>query len=436
MQTREVESKDVGARIRNLRRAQGVTQKELIEPAGSASLLSLIESGRRQPSDEVLGHIAARLGVHPDELITGRSPHAAIELELRLQETREQLRLGRLDEAADMAGRVAAEASDLRLPRVEAKCYEVLASIEERRNLMDSALALYRKAEALWSEEPCHLRLQTVAGIARCHQDLGDPRYGIHVLESYLLELEREGLPDPIATMRTHSALVICYSALGLTAKAAEAAEAAQALAPRVTDAEQLACMNMNVTHSLFAQGRMEDALNAIRQAELAYLSLGWEIDAAGAQLNRGVVQIEKGDLEEARQNLTEALVIFKRAGHRSDVAKTLNEMGRIERLSGDASRAQEVLQEAQGYLGKGDFAERGLNLRELGLCAQEHDPEQAKGYLRRAVDLYMLASATTDVASTYKILGDVHQRIGELQDAANAYRAGIEAVEARPEAP
>ena len=427
--------KEVGARIRQLRREQGLSQKDLIEPTASASFLSLIESGARQPSQEVLAHIAERLGVEAEELVTGRSPHAEIHLELRLQEAREQLRLGRIDEAGEAATEVASGARELGIPRVEAKCYELLASIEERRNITDSALALYRKAETLWRGEPSHLRFQAVAGIARCLQVLGDPRYGVHVLESYLLELEREGLPDPIATMRTQSSLVICYSALGLTAKAAEAADKAQALAPRVTDTEQLACMNMNVAHSLFAQGRMDDALGAIRQAEQAYLSLGWEADAAGAKLNRGVVQIEKGDLDEARQNLTEAVEIFRGAKHDSDAAKALNELGRVERLSGDVSRAEELLREAQQHLGGGDFSERALNLRELGLCAQERDPDAAKGHVRRAIDLYMLAGAATETASTYKLLGDLHRRAGELEQSADAYRAGIEAIEARPEA-
>lgn len=430
-----VDWSEVGPRIRQLRREQGLTQKELIEPAASASFLSLIESGTRQPSQEVLDHISARLDVESQELLTGRSPHAEIELELRLQEAREHLRVGRDDDAAEAATQVTSDARDLGLNRIEAKCYELLASIEERRNIMDSALAFYRKAEALWSGEPSHLRFQTVAGIARCLQALGDPRYGIHELESYLLELDRHGLLDPIATMRTHSALVICYSALGLTAKAAEAAEKAQALAPRVTDTEQLACMNMNLAHSLFAQGRMDDALQAIKQAELAYLSLGWEVDAAGAKLNRAVVQIEKGDFDQARQNLTEAVETFKGANHPSDLARALNELGRVERLSGNVSRAEDLLHEAQQHLGGGDFSERGLNLREFGLCLEERDPESAKGHLRRAIDLYMLAGSATDTASTYKLLGDLHRRLGQIDQAADAYRAGIEAIEARPEA-
>jgi tetratricopeptide (TPR) repeat protein len=231
--------------------------------------------------------------------------------------------------------------------------------------------------------------------------------------------------------MRTHASLVICYSRMGLATKAAEAAEKAQALAPRVSDPEQLACMNINVTHSLFAQGRMDDALNAIRQAEIAYMALGWEIDAARAKINQGVVQIEKGDFDQARRNLTEAAETLKGGNHPADAAKAIDELGRLERLSGDDAAAERLLREAQGLLGQGDFAERALNLRELGLCLEDRDRDEAKGYLRRAIDLYLLAGANTQVAATYKLLGDLHRKAGETEQSADAYRAGIEAVEA-----
>jgi uncharacterized protein HemY len=87
-------------------------------------------------------------------------------------------------------------------------------------------------------------------------------------------------------------------------------------------------------------------------------------------------------------------------------------------------------LRAAQPYLKGGDFSERALNLRELGLCLQERNLAEAKAHFRRAIDLYVLAEADHDAASTYKLLGDLHRRLGEVDESADAYRAGIEAVE------
>lgn len=421
---------DVGGRIKRLRRERHLSQAELGAPVISASYLSLIESGTRRPTQKVLAHVANRLGVEPDELVTGRSRKDQIAAEFALQEAREAIRVGD-DARAELLAKDAAEKANLfGLTRVQARACEILGGIEEGRNRIDTALQLYAEAERLWGSHPPHLAFQAMAGVARCHQGLGNPRLAVHILETYLLELDWQGVPDPTATMRTQAALVNCYSALGLKDKAAKAAEEAQALAPRVSDAEQLACMNMNVARSLYEQGRMDDALDALRRAEESYLTIGWELDAASAKLNRGIVRIDKGDAHGARADLTDALLAFKAADHPADVARTLNELGRLERVSGNSSQAEDLLREAQPYLKGGDFTERALNLRELGLCIKERDPTEAKGHLRRAIDLYVLAGAGTDAASTYKLLGDLHAAVGEVHESAAAYRAGIEAIE------
>lgn len=424
-------SDDVGSRIRHLRRQRRLSQKQLAEPVVSASFLSLIESGARRPSPEVLTHIATRLEVDPDELLTGQPRHRDVALELDLQGARDRLRLGDLDGAHELADRVAREARDFGFARIEAKCCEIRASIEEKRARVDSALELYRAAERLWNGEPPHLRFQTTAGLARCTLHLGDPRYAAHLLESYLHELESDGVPDPTATMRTYASLVLCYSAISLVNKAAEAADKAQALAPRVSDQEQLACMNMNVARSLFEQGRIADSLDAIRQAEKAFQTLGWEVDAARAQLSRGLVQLEKGDVDEARSNLTAAVEVLRSADNLADAARALNELGKLERICGNLPEAEVHLHEAQDYLSGSDFAERALNQRELGLCTKENRPNEAMGFLRRAVDLYVLAGATKEVAVTYRLLGDLHRSIGDLEGSLDSYRSGLEAVEA-----
>lgn len=410
-----------------------MTQRDLGAPLASTSFVSLIESGTRRPSSELLAHFAERLGVEVDELLSRVSPRAEVALEMDLQQSREHLRAGELEDAEALARTVATEARAEGHVRLAARSHEVLAAIEERRNVLDAAARHYETAEALWRTEPPHLRYETVAGLARCRAALGDARYAIYLLERYLDELSSDGVLDPRAAMRAYATLVICYSGIGLASKAAEAADAAQGLAPRVSDPEQLACMSMNVARSLFDQGRSADALDALRQAEQAYLSLGWQTDAARAQLNRGIVQIEKGELDAARRNLEDAVDVFKTTGIVSEAAKALDELGRLERLEGNVDLARRHLGEAQTLLDHGAFGERALNTRELGLCDRETAPDRAKGALRRAVDLFVLAGDTQEVAITYRLLGDLHRSCGELEEAADAYRCGLEAIEARP---
>ncbi|MDW4910537.1 helix-turn-helix transcriptional regulator [Streptomyces sp. ADMS] len=60
---------EFGRRMRELRRAAGMSQAELAEPDLSASYVSLLESGKRVPSPEVVAGLAERLGVTPRSLL-------------------------------------------------------------------------------------------------------------------------------------------------------------------------------------------------------------------------------------------------------------------------------------------------------------------------------------------------------------------------------
>ena len=60
----------VGENVRRRRQARGLTQEALAHEAGVAlgPLLGGIERGQRNPTVEMVGKIAAALGVHPGEL--------------------------------------------------------------------------------------------------------------------------------------------------------------------------------------------------------------------------------------------------------------------------------------------------------------------------------------------------------------------------------
>ena len=63
--------KDMGERVRNVRRSQGLTQEELAEKAGlSASFLGHIERGSRVASLDTLISLCNTLEVSPDYLLS------------------------------------------------------------------------------------------------------------------------------------------------------------------------------------------------------------------------------------------------------------------------------------------------------------------------------------------------------------------------------
>src|SRR3989441_11144758 len=68
---------DVGARIRSLRTAKGMTQAQVAEPNYTKAYISMLESGRTRASMKALEHIAGVLGVKPADLLGGAPSPAA-----------------------------------------------------------------------------------------------------------------------------------------------------------------------------------------------------------------------------------------------------------------------------------------------------------------------------------------------------------------------
>src|SRR5712692_9772637 len=176
----------IGTRVRRLRLARGMTQKELADPKYTYAYVSYIESGRRNPSKEAVEHLASKLGVTTDELLTGRPADLIPKLELRLQEARVAMSEGRVELADETFRSVRKEAKRYHLPRLEAKAEEGLGLWFERRSQPEDALAHHQSAQELLRSLPPTEWVDAVAGMARCFEALGDARYAIFILESHL----------------------------------------------------------------------------------------------------------------------------------------------------------------------------------------------------------------------------------------------------------
>ena len=418
----------LGNRIRRLRLQLGLTQTDVAEPEMTAAYLSLIESGQRTPSPRTIKHIATKLGVDEEELLLGTPTGLRADLEFRLQESRAAAYRGEVDEARSMLAEIRSNASRYRFGPLLARTLIVIAGLDERAGDFPEARGHYDEARNLLRDEPAHYRFEAEVGFARCTHFIDGPRLAVHLLESYLMDLERIGLDDPRARMRVLSALVSMYHDVGFERRAVEVAEEALKLKPQVHDPEQIACMNMNVARALLEQGRHDDALAALTEAEHVYQSLDWPLPRARSQINRGIVEVSKGNLEAARGTFTEALDVL--AGHPSeqaDRAAVLDQLGRVHRLLGDTENARSVLQEALAFIPEDDPFERAFNAREMGLAMGRDELERAQEELRRAADLFRSAGAADEAASALLDLGRLLRSNGRLEAAVTAMEEGLE---------
>ena len=422
----------IGTRLRRLRVAKGMTQRELAAPKYTHAYISTIEAGRRTPSREALEHFAAKLGADVDELLTGRSPDLVPRLELRLQEARIAISDGRFDEADAAFKSIVKEAKRFGLPRLEAKAEDGRGLRLERQGKPEEALEHYQRSEEILRFEPPTARVDAVAGKARSFEALGDVRYAIHILESLLDAIEREKLRDPDALTRVHASLVYAYLEAGLYQRAAASAAELDRVATKLTDPLRVAQMHMHVARLHLVQGYIEEAQRSLQRAEDAYRQLGLKTEMGGAHLARGYVLSRESKFQEARAELHRALAIFEETSNEKDLTRTLNELARVERLEGRTDRAGELLERSIALLGDSDTPILAWAHRELGLVLVERDPPAAEKNFRIAIELYERSEQTVDIAVTYRALGDLLSARGDPEAGCEAYRTGILALEPR----
>jgi tetratricopeptide (TPR) repeat protein len=409
----------------------GLTQKQLADPVYTHAYVSTIEAGRRQPSPAALEHFAKKLGVEPNELLTGTPTDMPAQLEMQLQEARVQLSSGEIAEAAQAYARITRDARRHNLKRLVARAHHGTALCAERRGSLEEAVELYEKAEEILRGEPPTSRVDAVVGKARCFQYMGDLRYSTYLLESLLESMKQEGLADPAALLAVHAPLVSNYFEAGLYRAASESAAEAIRLAPRVQDPFRLAVMHVNVSRVLLQRGEVDEATDALRRAEDLFGQLSLKTEIARAQLALGWVHAREGNLEAARRELTEALELARDAADTLDEAYACQELGRIERMEGNLDGARSLIERAMGLVSEDkEVAFLAACHRELGLCTVEIEPAFAEKSLRSAIELFERAESPVEVAATYRILGDLFTAQGDGRGGCDSYRLGIMALE------
>jgi tetratricopeptide (TPR) repeat protein len=422
---------EIGERLRELRLARGMSQKELADPRFSPSYVSTIEGGTRRPSQGALKHFASKLGVDPEELATGRPADLEARLRLQLQEARIAVSAGRVDEAERSFRRVEEEASRFDLLRVQSAAIRGRALCAEERGNLRELADLCELAARLLDSESELARVDAVTAQARALFQIGELHHGAYLLEALLEVLERKGLRDPEALLKVRALLAMFYLDLGLLKKANESAVEALRLAPAAHEDEGLAYMYYQVSRTLYAGGRFDEALESVRKAEDLYRRLDLRTEVGRAHLAKGYYLVRRGDYERAREALEFAQEIFEAVDSPIDLAYAIDEFARIKRLTGEYESAIPLLQRCLELLPIDDLSARAMSHRELGLCNQGlSDYVGAEDNFRKAIDLFRQCDKLIELAATHRMLGDLLVAKGETEEGYKSYREGILAVE------
>ena len=416
--------------LKRLRLQRGMTQKQLADPAYTDAYVSTIEAGRRYPSRGALEHFARKLEVTYEELVSGIDPGVPAQLELDLHEARKLLAQGHLARSRATYESTRATTARFGLRRLETIAEWGLGMCDERAGDFESAIDHFDRVQDILGPKDLITGVQALTSKARVLLTLGDVRYAIHILEDRLQRLTTDGLGDPDSLVRLHASLVAAYFEAGLYKMAHASAEEALRLAPKATDLENLANMNLNVARVSLQKGDISQTHDFLRRAELFFQQLDLTDQLSRAHFARGYVFSRQGDLNGAREEFQTARQMLASVDSPIEAARVTTELARVARIEGDLDQARSLLQKSIDALVDADPAELGQAHRELGLCLLPSDDAGAEKSFRLAIELFERSDETVETAVTYRALGDLLNARGESKAGCESYRTGLQAVE------
>ncbi len=421
----------LGRRIRDLRLKLGLSKEDLAASTYTGAYISHLEKGRRRASQDTLEHIAARLGITFEQLVSGRDPHEDLRLEIATQQAVGKIHNGEVQDALEMLDDVRPRAADSGHRRALESAEIATASALYKLGRLDEAAAAFERALELTADGPPERSTSAVVGKARCLLDGDDdPRSAIHLLEAHLLELQRGREPDPGCEVEVYAALIPCYFETGMLEAAKAAASKGWERAPLISDIERRGCLYVNRAQLLLTQGEPREALASLSLAEDVYRQLGWRSEGVKVALARSFVLTDQGDLEAAEEVIRAAMETEGAVVSVADRIRALTRLAHIRRRRGNADEARNLARHAVGLAQDGFGSSRAEAEREFGLCLSElGDADGALTSWRTALEGFIAADDHEEAAKTARLIGDHLLAAGDVEGAAAAYRRGLGAV-------
>src|SRR5688572_4315165 len=289
---------DVGARIRSLRTARGLTQAQLAEPLYTKAYISMLESGRTRASMKALEHIAGVLGVTPADLLGGNPTPDAPQYSL-IEARHEGLQPG------DQMVRL----------RYLAGGYNSLGQAKQAFPVLERA---QRMAELLGDTgEQIRVKSVLAATYARTYA------YGesIELLKECVKACDDGILNDPPFLFRRLVDLATTLANQRQPKAALPVYERAIELSERFGDREKMAFMYAGMAAAHHADGDVELAIRYNQRSLQMYEELGLSEQVACTLDNVALLYAEYGNRERARECLARGAAIASEIGRDGTLA-------------------------------------------------------------------------------------------------------------------
>ena len=300
---------DVGARIRSLRTAKGLTQAQVAEPQYTKAYISMLESGRTRASMKALEHIAGVLGVQPADLLGGAPSPATPQYSLL--EARSLIEQGRAAEGISLLEGLEEGLSPqgqlVRL-RYLAVAYNAMNEPKQAFPLIERA---QRMAELLGDKgEQIRVKSALSAAYARTYAYEEAAR----ALRECIQACEDGILNDPAFHFRRLVDLALIQTNLHQSKPALATYERALEISSQFNDRPSLAHLYAGMAKTYHDSGEIEAAIVYNQRSLQVYEELGLIDEVACALDNAAALYVESGNVARARESLARAAKLAEEA--------------------------------------------------------------------------------------------------------------------------
>jgi transcriptional regulator with XRE-family HTH domain len=412
---------DVGARIRSLRTAKGLTQAQLADPLYTKAYISMLESGRTRASMKALEHIAAALGVKPSDLLGGSAGASTPQYELL--EARSYVEQGRHAEAVTILERLEdglSAADQLMRLRYLAIAYNGTGQPKQAFPVIERA---QRMADLLTNAEES-IRLKGV--LAATYQHTYAYEDANRLLRECIQACDNGVVKDPAFHFRRLVELALVQTNMRQARQALTTYERAIQLSEPFGDRTALANLYAGMAKNYQNDGDLEAAIVYNQKSLMLFEELGLLDQVACTLDNAAMLYAEYGNRERASECLKRAAVLAQQTNRDGTLASIrASEAEILAKSDPDAgiAAAQDALKFAR-KVGQPDAQVRALIL--IGELRMASSPTAAKRSFQEASQL-----AEERVPHMLRTIFDRWSRAAEAQgDGDEALRLARRALE------
>jgi tetratricopeptide (TPR) repeat protein len=422
-----------GRRLRRLRLERGLSQTQLSAPGVSPSYLSLLEAGKRAPTQVVVRRLADRLGCDVGLLTDGVRAAEAAEVELELRYAELALHSGEAAEAVDRFRALRERDVESTPASLVTAARWGLARALEAIGEVEAAIPLFEEAREEAETAPEHSAwLPAVMALCACYLEVGDLTHSVEIGERARARIQQLGLAGSDAEVELLSTLVGCYQERGDLVRARLLAEEAVRRAEQLGTSRARGAAYWNASLVSQELGRTAEALTFAQRA-LALYADGDDIRALG-RLRTAYAWVllhqQPPQVEQAESLLVRALRDLEDVGSEVDLAYGETELARVRLVSGRAEEAAELAARSLDRLGSGRRLETARARLVQGQASLALGDEAAAlaSYRRAAEDLTTI-KASRQAAAGWRELAEVLRQLGRDAEAMAAYQRALDAL-------